>query len=369
MKILVLGGQLAALANFRGPLIRDLIAAGHEVVAVAPEPAEPWLGQVKALGATYIEAPLQRVSLNPFADLAFMVWLWRIFRKERPDVVFAFQAKPVIYGMLAAALAGVKRRIAMIEGLGQGFANTAGSWRRRLAGAVLPLMYKVALRFAHEVIFLNADDVDDFTRLGIINGQKVRQIPGIGVDLQHFAQQALPEGPVTFIMIARLLIDKGVREYAAAAAAVKQQYPDACFLLLGPYDPSPAGIRSDEVESWSQLEYLGATSDVRPYLAVAHVFVLPTFYREGMPRSALEALAVGRVVITTDSPGARETVVAGSNGYLVKPRSVAELSAAMLAVLQHPHQLAAMAVASRKMAEERFCVQAINRQIIDAIQG
>ena len=232
MKILLLGVQLTSLVNFRGPLMRDLIAAGHEVVAIAPEPAEPWLSQLKALGARYIEAPIARTGLNPLKDAKSLIWLWRKLRAEKPDVVFAFQAKAVIYGIPAAWLAGIRRRVAMIEGLGQGFVKDGPqSLKRRVLGAVLPALYWLGLRKAQTVLFLNPDDEAEFRQLGIIRHQKAVQIPGIGVDLVHFSQQPLPAGPPVFLMLARLLIDKGVREFAAAAKAIRKNHPEARFQL------------------------------------------------------------------------------------------------------------------------------------------
>jgi len=367
MKFLVLGSQIASLVNFRGPLIRDLIRLGHQVVAVAPEPAEPWLSQLKALGATYIEAPMARTGINPVADLKLTVWLWQLFRRERPDVLLAFHAKPVIYGGIAAVLAGIKHRTAMIEGLGQGFATEAPTLGRKLVRLLMPLLYKAGLAGAHVVFFLNQDDEAEFRARGIIKKQKVVQIPGIGIDLAHFAPTPVPPPPITFFMMARLLAEKGVREFAAAAAIVKAKYPQVKFQLLGQPENGKAGVPLNEVRQFQAIEYLGETSDVRPYLSACHVFVLPTFYREGLPRSILEAMATGRAILTTDAPGARETVVAGVNGYLVEKRHAAALAAAMERLLQEPDQLQAMGNASRALAEQRYEVGNINRQIIAAL--
>lgn len=369
MKLLILGSQLTSLVNFRGPLIRDLVACGHEVIAVAPDPVEPWLGRLHDCGARYIESPLARSGMNPLQDISFLLWFWRVLRAERPDVLFAFHAKPVIYGMLAGWLAGIKRRIAMIEGLGQGFAVERAGWKRRILGQILPLLYRIGLACTHTVFFLNSDDEDEFRAWGIIHKQQVVRIPGIGVDLAHFTAHSLPAGPVTFLMIARLLIDKGVRDYAAAAAILKRSRPDWRFCLLGPYDPTPAGVKPEEVAGWQAIDYLGETSDVRPYLAACHVFVLPTFYREGVPRSILEAMATGRAILTTQAPGARETVVAGLNGYLVDSRNPQALAEAMGLIATDESALASMGQASRRLAEDKYEVSRINRQIITVLTG
>lgn len=376
MKIVLLGVQLTSLVNFRGPLIRDLVAAGHEVVALAPEPVEPWRGRLDALGARYIEAPLGRTRLNPLADLAFLFWLGRVLREERPDVFFAFQAKAVIYGILAATLMRVPRRVAMIEGLGLGFAPPVPGegWKRRVARLMVPLLYRPGLAGAHAVLFLNGDDEADFRKRGLLRrGQAVVRIPGIGVDTTHYGVAPLPPAPpFVCLMVARLLVDKGVRIYAEAARRVKAEMPDVRFILLGPFDPGPAGLSRTEVEAWQAegiLTYAGETADVRPFLAACHVFILPTTYREGFPRSTLEAMATGRAIITTDVPGAREAVTHGINGLIVPPGDGSALAAAIKELIRQPNWVTAFGTASRRRVEQEFEVGRINRRILAVLTG
>ena len=373
MKILFLGVQLASLVNFRGPLLRDLVASGHQVVAVAPEPAEPWLGQLAAMGVRFIEAPTARTGINPFADLANFLWLTRLLRQERPEVLFSFQAKAVIWGTLAGLFAGVGRRIAMIEGLGAPFATGPRLALRLMLRTVLMGLYAVSLRAAHVVFFLNPDDRDFFVRWRLLgNKGKAVLIPGIGVDLQHYAAKPLPPEPVMFLFMARLLVDKGVLIFAEAARQLAREHSAGRFVILGPEDVGPAAVAKGEIAAWQAAGvplYAGATDDVRTWLQQCHVFVLPTFYREGMPRSLLEAMATGRALITTDVPGARETVVAGENGYLIQPRDVNDLVRAMKTFILEPELAGKMGLASRKLAEERFEVHKINRQIISAMMG
>jgi glycosyltransferase involved in cell wall biosynthesis len=275
----------------------------------------------------------------------------------------------VICGVPTASLAGVPRRTAMIEGLGQGF-RSDGGWKRRLLSGLLPRLYRAALAHAHVVFFLNDDDVADFRALGILRpDHHVVKLPGIGVDLQHYVEAPQPDGPPTFLMVARLLRDKGVLEYARAARRVREVFPEARFHLLGPPDPTPAGVPVDEVRALTDVTWLGETSDVRPYLAACHAFVLPTWYLEGLPRSILEALATGRAVVTTTIRGARDTVVDGSNGHLVPPKDADALADALLDLLRHPDRFATMGHASRRLAEARFEVGAVNRRIRDALLG
>jgi glycosyltransferase involved in cell wall biosynthesis len=338
--------------------------AGHEIVAVAPEPSDIWIKRLEEMGARYVEAPLQRTGVNPVSDISLLFWLWRVFLREKPDTLFAFQPKAVIYGLLAAALAGVKRRVAMIEGLGLGFIKSGRGWKRRIVRFVMPRLYRLSLRFAHTVIFLNPDDEADFRKFNLLQSYaRTLRIPGIGVDLHHYAASPVPEGmSVTFLMIARLLVDKGVREYAEAARLVRESHPHVRFVLLGGVDSGPAGLTLQEVNSWSWLDYAGEVGDVRPWLRACHAFVLPS-YREGMPRSSLEALATGRAILTTDAPGTRETVVSGLNGLLVPVRDSAGLAAAMRDLLNHPNWFIEFGAASRRMAEDRFEVGVINRTI------
>lgn len=364
MKVLLLGVQLTSLVIFRRALICDLIAAGHEVVAIAPEPTAERIAQLQALGARYIEPPMARTGTNPLRDIKLLLWLWRVLRREQPNVLLAFQAKAVIYGLLAGWLAGVPRRVAMIEGLGQAFIpGSRGGLRRRVVQFVVPLLYRISLRFAHRVIFLNPDDEADFIRLHLVQPQQVGRIPGIGVDLSRFAPLPLPEGPFTFLINARLIIDKGIRELMAAAAIVKQKFPQVRFLLIGAPDTSHVGISQQEIIQQGAIEYLGFVDDVRMVLAKCHAFILPS-YREGMPISTIEAMAAARAVITTDVPGARETVIDKLNGYLVKPRDPNALATAMFRLMENPAALGEMGQASRRLAEERFDVVRINQTIM-----
>jgi glycosyltransferase involved in cell wall biosynthesis len=280
-----------------------------------------------------------------------------------------YTAKPVIYGLIAARVAGVPFRAAMITGLGSALAG--GPTRRQSAlSHLLRGMYSIALRHAHVVFFQNPDDEQLFRRLRLVrSGQTIVRINGSGVDLAHYAVAPLPPGRITFLMICRLLRDKGVMEYVEAAKLVRGLRNDCRFQLLGPLDTNPTAITRDQLDAWiaeGAIEYLGDTADVRPFLADAHVCVLPS-YGEGMPRSVLEAMSMGRAIVTTDVPGCRETVVPGVNGWLVAPRQVDGLASAMLRILEEPGDIERMGAASRQIAEQRFDVHAVNRVILDAM--
>ena len=336
MQVLILGNDAKTMVNFRGPLIEAMLAAGHRVTTAGSGGDERHLGWLAARGVSYIEVPIERTGLNPLSDWKTFAAFSRLIRSMRPDLVFTYSIKPVIYGLLAARLAGVQRRTAMITGLGYAFTDAGvegfrAGVKRRAVSFAARRAYGAALAQANTVVFQNPDDRDVFVKLGLVGGQHLALVNGSGVDLAHFRPAPLPDGPLTFLMIARLLRDKGVYEYVESARLLKRVRPEVKFRLVGPFDPNPTAVKIAEVEAWVRegiIDYRGAVDDVRPEIAASHVFVLPS-YREGTPRTVLEAMAMGRPIITTDVPGCRETVVHGENGVLVAARDPAALAGAM----------------------------------------
>ncbi|HEX7600325.1 MAG TPA: glycosyltransferase family 4 protein [Polyangiaceae bacterium] len=369
MRVALVGVLAESLLNFRGEMLRSLAANGHEVLALAPENDARVRATLEAMGVAYATFPLQRTSMNPLRDVATVLSLARTFREFRADAVLVYAAKPVVYGLIAARLAGVRLRAAMITGVGSALAGGSGL-RRRALSSLLRSLYAVALGQAHVVFFQNPDDERLFRSMGLVGDRhRVVRINGSGVDLERFSPVPLLPTPITFLMIGRLIRDKGVCEYVEAARCVRRAHPEARFQLLGALDSNPTAIRSRELEAWREegaVEYLGTTSDVRPFLARAHVFVLPS-YGEGMPRSVLEAMAMGRAVLTTDVPGCRETVEGGRNGLLVPARDADALAEGMLRMLAEPGRLKPMGQQSRAIAEERFDVHSVNRAILGAM--
>lgn len=365
-KILVVSHYARSLINFRGELIKRMAGLGHEVFAAAPE--EGFAGELEALGASYLQYPLQRTGLNPFQDLKSLLALIKMMKKINPDVVLSYAIKPVIYGSLAACLAGVKRVYSMITGLG--FVFVSGGVKQRALQRVVSLMYKTAFRGNRVVFFQNPDDEKLFKDLGIIRGNtKTVLINGSGVDVDRYYFAPVRKQPLSFLLIARLIRDKGIGEFIEAARLIKGRYPEVTFSLLGPYDSNPAGIKPDDVDVWVKegvIEYLGRTDDVRSYIAGASVYVLPS-YREGTPRSVLEAMSMGRPVITTDAPGCRETVESGVNGFWVPVRDVHALAGAMEKFVRNPDLIEQMGAKSRKIAEEKYDVHKVNRVILSAM--
>jgi len=365
--ILVLAGHAPSLTNFRGPLLKAMRQNGHCVIAAAPDLEHSAVAEeLRDLDVRPAEVPLRRTGLNPVADLRLVFHLARLMRASHATVFLGYTVKPVIFGLVAASLAGVPRRYALITGLGYGFAE--GGFKVRLIGGIQKCLYRLALRQASKVFFQNRDDPMLFREVGLVpRDTPIVIVNGSGVDLERFRQAPLPPGPVRFLLIARMIAAKGVREYARAAALIRQLHPDVEFHLVGGLDSNPDALTQAELSSWQAdriLVWHGEVDDVMPHIEAAHVYVLPSYYREGTPRSILEAMAVGRPVITTDAPGCRETVVDGENGFLVPPRDALRLAAAMERFVERPGIIEIMARRSRARAEEKYDVNKVNAQML-----
>jgi len=367
--VVVLGGFAESLVVFRGPLLRTLAERGHRVVAAAPAAPAAVVDALAAMGVEYRDVPFERTALRPDRDLRTLGALVGLFREIRPGAVLAYTVKPVIYGLLAARLAGVPRRFAMITGLGYAFIGTG--LKARLAGAAARRLYRLSLKGADRVFFQNPDDRALFERLELVRGpEQAVMINGSGVDLDAFCPAPLPPpGNPSFLLMARLLRDKGICEYVAAARTLRAKYPEAVFRLAGWIDDNPAAVSERELRAWvaeGAVEYLGRLDDVRLALAGASVYVLPS-YREGTPRTVLEAMAMGRPVVTTDAPGCRETVRHGVNGYLAPVRDAGALARAMERFLVEPELIEAMGRKSRQIAAEKYDVRKVNAVILETM--
>jgi glycosyltransferase involved in cell wall biosynthesis len=367
--ISIIGNQAFSLLNFRGPLIAYLVGRGHEVLALAPDYDEAMRAAVRALGASPVDYSLSRTGMNPLRDIADMLRMVILLSKLKPDITLAYAFKPVIYGTLAAWLAQVPLRFATIEGLGYVFSPTKGRERlkRKMLKAVVVLLSAAALRQAEGVFFLNNDDLAEFSRRHILPPHNAILMGGIGVDLSEWAVAPPVTKPVTFLLAARLLREKGIVEYARAARLIKQRHPRVRFILLGSLDTNPGALSRSEIEEWTAdetLEWPGYVPDVRCWLEQTSVFVFPSYYREGVPRITQEAMAMARPVITTDAPGCRETVIDGKNGFLVPVRNADALADAMERFILQTELIERMGQASRSIAEERFDVHKINQVIL-----
>lgn len=351
------------IVNFRSGLIAALKAAGYEPVVIAPRDADAEL-RMAELGVERIVIEIERSGLNPFADLGLVLTYRRLLNRLRPVAYLGFTIKPNIYGCIAARAVGVPA-IANISGLGTVFIKPGPLL------ALVSRLYRFALKHVAVAFFQNPDDLALFVGRRLVRADQARLLPGSGVDLDRFAIAPLPDGPVTFLLIARLLGDKGVREFVEAARLVRADMPDSRFQLLGPLDEANrTAITRGELDRWvadGSVEYLGGTDDVRPFVAGSSVVVLPS-YREGLPRALLEAAAMGRPLIATDVPGCREVIDPGVNGLLCEVRNARSLATAMKDLAQLPAQeRVRMGEESRRMVERRYSEKVVIGAYLDAL--
>lgn len=371
MRIAINASVPRSLINFRGPLIRALCDAGLEVHVVAPglDADNYTRRELEAWGVVVHDVKMERTGTNPVKDLKTLLSYYLLFRKIQPDIVLGYTIKPVIYGTLAARLIKVPRRFALITGLGYAFTGEAKG-KRGLVQKVVRSLYRWALKDAELVFFQNPDDESQFRELGLVEPNvPSKVVNGSGVDTSSFVVAPLPTNATCFLLIARLLGDKGVREYVAAAERVRKRFPHTVFRLVGDLDPNPNSITQKELERWigyQHIEYLGRLDDVRPAIVDCSVYVLPS-YREGTPRTVLEAMSMGRAIITTNAPGCRETVVDGYNGFLVPVKSVAPLVSAMESFISEPELMRTMGQRSRKIAEGKYDVNKVNTIMLEAM--
>jgi glycosyltransferase involved in cell wall biosynthesis len=368
LRIAVIHSNASYLTGLRLPLLRHL-SLGADVVALAPA-FEAWHREIlDRHGIRAVAFRLDPTGLNPFGDAFAMLGLARTLRTLAVDIVITNTIKPVIFGTFAAQLAGVPRRFALISGLGYAFTDVGGrpGLKKRVVRAMTAVLYRAAFARNERVIFQNRDDVAELVDAGICRAAKVAVVDGSGVDVDEFRPTGAEPRP-TYVMVSRLLHEKGVMDYLRAARMVKSRIPDATFLLVGAADRNPSAVRYADLQPYLEdrtVEWAGAVRDVRPFLARASIFVLPS-YREGFPRSTLEAMAAGLAVVTTDVPGCRETVRRGRNGILVPVRDPDALAEALVALAGDLPRVAAMGRASRTIVETSYDVDVIHAQF-DAI--
>ncbi len=347
-----------SLLNFRGKLIKELISRSHKVHAIAPDFDEESRNKIRSLGAIPHDCLFERTGLNIISDLRACIHLFKLLKTIKPDCLLSYFIKPVIYGTVCGFLAGINLRVAMIEGLGSVFVEDEGtqSLGKKLRLFIVKKMYKFALYYASKVIFLNQDDISEFDRWRIFKSDKAILLGGIGVDLDEWVNRKPYQKAITFTLAARLLREKGVEIFVDAAKKVKAIHPDCRFVLLGKVDLNPSSITVKELNSWVDdkvIEWPGHVSVIK-WFSETSVFVLPSYYREGIPRSSQEALAMCLPIITTDTVGCRETVIDGFNGYLVPIKDVDALVEKMLIFINNPQLINKMGKKSRIIAEKYF---------------
>lgn len=369
MKILIIGAEPFSLLQFRGDLIKELVSLGYEVVAMANNASDTQIAKLEDYGARYIDYPVSRTGLNPFGDIQTLYSLLSHFRLEEPDYVLSYTIKPVIWGSIASKFFPKLKFVGMVTGLGYAFGR--GGFLRSFVRVFATALYKVALASADAVIFQNPDNRQTFVDQKLVSACKTHVIQGSGVNLAYFpySEYQMDGRNLCFLMVARLLRDKGVREFIAAAEKVKAIHNNVDFVLVGPLDSSPDAIPLEKIIKYDRtgvISYKGAVSDVRTFMIDSSVYVLPS-YHEGMPRTVLEAMAVGRPIITTDVPGCRETVSPGVNGWLVSKGDSDDLAEKILWFVDSPNEIKKMGQQSRDMVSNQFDVKQVNKDIINIV--
>jgi len=365
MKILILGTVPNDLLNFRSELIKDILKKGNEVIASSSKLDPDSASHMKKLGITYESIFLNRHGLSLRGDIKTLADLLKLFKKRDPNLVLAHGIKLVIWGGISARIRKIPF-FALITGLGFAFQGT--TFRRKLLTRLVSFLYRIALKNSKAVIFQNEDNRKIFIDKNIVAPSKTHIVNGSGVDINKYTFTKIPESNMSFLLVSRLLGEKGLREYAEAAKIVKEKFPDVEFKIVGTQDNSLDAISIEEVMSWSKyVDYEGPTNDVRPYIKKCHVYVLPS-YHEGLPRSTLEAMSMGRPILTTNASGCKETVDENINGFLVPIGSSKELAKRMIWFVKNRDEIKSMGEQSRKIVEKRFDVRKVNKEMLKILE-
>lgn len=364
MKIMVISSETSTMFFYRKDMMLEFLRQGNQVVAAGDAPEEKWKDSYEEIGVKYRQFYVRRNGLNPFDDFKTVKSLKKLIEEEKPDKIFAYHSKSVVYGSIAAKKNNIDEMYVLIAGLGsiirgEGFKNS-------IIRAVLKAEYKYTFKNCKAVFTHNSEDrqllIDEkFTD----EPEKINTINGSGVNLNKFVYSETKKTNI-FLFIARLIGDKGIREYMQAAEIVKKTHPEAVFRIVGPYDTNPSAIKPEEMEKYvadGTVEYIGELSDVTPQLNECMVFVLPS-YHEGTPKTVLEAMATGRPVITTDVPGCRAAVSDGVNGYLVPAKDAQALADKMIYMLENFDEAVEIGNTGRKIAEEKYDAVKVNRSIM-----
>lgn len=360
-EVLIIGTEPSAMLNFRKDLLQCFINSDFSVTSITNALNENELKEFLELGVLTEKVSFSRNGLNPFLDIKVFIQLFKKLKLSDPSIILAYSIKPIIWGGLAARILKYDF-YALITGLGFAFQNE--SFNRKLLKKLVVFLYKSALRNSKAVIFQNNDNLITFIENGIVPKSKAYVVGGSGVDLKKYKVTRLPDTYIRFLCISRLLYEKGLREYAAAAKIVKDRFPNVKFDLVGPEDSSPDAISLEEVSTWSDyVKYNGPTSDVRPYIEESHVYVLPS-YHEGLPRSTLEAMSMGRPILTTSAVGCKETVEEGVNGFMVPVGSSIKLAEKMIWYIENKDKIQNMGKESRRIVEKKFNVHDINKEML-----
>lgn len=366
MKLAVFSSHTPSLFWFRFDMMKEFINYGCEVIALGNENSNDWDERFNEYNIKYRQIYVERNSINPKKDIKTFREIYKFIKNEKPDKIFTYQAKTIIYGSIAAKLNGITEVYPMITGLGSIFRGTG--IRNKIVKMIMSFEYRIALKCSKKVFFHNADDQCDFINHRLIKADKAIILNGSGVNIEKFNCTDIPE-QAAFLFIGRLIKDKGIIEYLEACKRIKLRYPSTRCLLVGPYDSNPSALSEKELEpfiSSGTIEYFGEQKDVRPFITQCSTYIFPSYF-EGIPKTVLEAMSMGRAIITSDSPGCRETVVDGVNGYLLPIKNIGAIVEKMEYLILNPEINREMGYESRMIAIEKYNVEKVNREILNAM--
>lgn len=376
MKIVLISNSAQSILNFRGKLIDSFHSKGLQVIVLIPRSEDKdIIKKIQKKGCIVDSFYLNRAGINVINDFKSFVNILFLLRKYKPNFLLSYTIKPVIYGSIAAKISGISNTYSLVTGLGYAF-NNVGEVKHKITifQRIVFKLYKLALMCSRKVIFQNSDDAELFEKMNLVNKKKINVVNGSGVDLSHYnynltiLEEYAPEQPIKFLMLGRIIGDKGIREYVAAATELKKKYgTKVIFQLGGGLDTNPTAIQQKELDEWVStgvIEYLGKLQDVRPTITNSHVFILPS-YREGTSRSILEAMSIGRPIVTTNVAGCRQLVEVGRNGYLAEAKSVQSLVDAIEKMINvSSNELIQMGIYSRKIVEDKYDVHKVNEHML-----
>ena len=363
-KIVFIAPKTSTFLNFRGQLMRDIVLKGYDVVAIVPEDTHD--NEFNNINVKKRVLRFNKTSTSIFSTLKYYYGLKKILKEEKPDKIFSYTIKPVIFGSLAGHKAKVKEIYSLVCGLGYVYA--VNNLKTKIIRPICNVAYRMAFKYNKKVVFQNGDDIDYFAKRKIIKKEKCAIVNGSGVDLNAFKKNKLPDNN-SFIMVSRIIKEKGVKEFFEAASMIKEKYPNSRFTYIGAYDKSyekDFELLKPYIEN-GIVQYISETNDVASYISKHAIFVLPSYYREGIPKTLLEATAMGRPIITTNTPGCRETIKNGINGYFVKIKDSEDLANKMEKLINNEN-LQKMGNESYQICLEKFDIKIINKNMLDIME-
>lgn len=366
-KILMIASKTKAHINFRGDLTKDIINHGYNVSVIVPH--DLYKKELESLGAKVIVVPFDKNSTSILANIKTIKQLINVIKEEKPDKIFAYTIKPIILGSIAAHKVKVKEMYSMVTGLGHIYSDN--SLKVKIIRMICGIGYKVAFKFNKKVIFQNQDDIDEVIKRKYVKKDKCELVNGSGVNMERFKRTPLEKNNV-FLMVSRVLKEKGVIEYFEAAKILKEKYKDKVkFMFVGEIDKTNYAVDTEKLKEYSKekiVDVIPETDNVAYYLNQCRFFVLPTYYREGVPRVNLEALSMGRPIITTKMPGCKETVIDKKNGLFVDTKDINDLVKKMEWMINNPKKVEKMSDVSYQLCKEKFEISIINKRMLEILE-